>query len=249
MAYRDAKRAPSAHEAEASQPNGFDCPGRGESLWGERRQPFFVLSPQPPRRDLLDIALRLLAGLAMLFLVALLAVLLTVVGGLTGGGSPLGGALGDVGRVAARAGADAERLTRGVVDNLDPAHPPRGALSQDAEFDELRIVPPGHALGTTREYVLSVAEIRKREGTTSFAEAQCVVVHRQLQTPRETRILGQVVHVDRGEADYYLYKGESFRLGCAYYKVNWVSVERQEVAIARYRGVDDLVVTSKFQLD
>ena len=36
----------------------------------------------------------------------------------------------------------------------------------------------------------------------------------------------------------YLYKAESFRVGAAYYKVNWIAVAPPEIAVARYRYAD-----------
>lgn len=141
------------------------------------------------------------------------------------------------------------KAARQLADSLDPADPPRGELLYDTEFDDFTRVATGQAFGRTNEYVVALAEIRKREGATTPNEAQYALVRRSYETPRETRILGVVIRTNRGEAGYFLYKGEPFRLGGAYYKVNWVSVERGEIALVRYRNVDELTVPLKFRID
>lgn len=213
--------------------------------WGEER-PVVVLDRPPARRSWLDTLMRVLAGLVMLavlaLLAAMLALLLGLVGGMGGLGSGLGGAAGN-------AGALAQQLREGVSDRFDPAHPPRGEPTQDAEFDELRRLPVSSVVGRSGGYQFTLARLEKRDGAASPTEAQFAVIHRRLETPRETRVGPLVVRQDWDEADYYLYKGESFRLGRGYYKVNWVSIDGQEAAIARYRRIDDLPVTLKFQAD
>jgi hypothetical protein len=58
-----------------------------------------------------------------------------------------------------------------------------------------------------------------------------------------------VVNSTRDPRDYYLYKGETFRVGRKLYKVNWVSLERNQVAIATYRDPDRVTAPLKFELD
>ncbi|MHB1132673.1 MAG: hypothetical protein ACYC4L_09840 [Chloroflexota bacterium] len=178
-----------------------------------------------------------------------MATLLFVVVSLLGSGERLGGALGDLGEVAGAAAERARDQAQGLRDQFDPAHPPREALALDPEFAELRRLPLGGEVAAGAEYRLALRAIERRGDAAAPAQAQYAVVQRQFITPREQRVLGVVVGVDRGEADYYLYQGESFRVGRAYYKVNWVSTEQQEMAILRYRSADGLTAPLKFEID
>ncbi len=88
---------------------------------------------------------------------------------------------------------------------------------------------------------MTLVDIRSRSDAVSPNEADFAVVESALITPRETRVLGLPVFRDDGRRLHYLYKGESFRLGDAYYKVNWVSAEPPELAVAQYRSPDPAV--------
>ena len=219
-----------------------------EPYWDDRRL-VYVMDRPGRGRDPLDIGLRALAALAMLLLVALLVVILLAAISLFGVAGQVGSGFGGLGGVVERAGAGVTRVTQGLADGLDPAHPPREALVKDTEFDELTRLNVGTALGKSSDYVFTIAEIKRRDGAASADEGQYAVVKRRYETARETRVLGLVVRTDRGEAEYYLYKGESFRLGRAYYKVNWVSLDRQQVAVARYRDVDGVRAPLKLEFD
>jgi len=57
------------------------------------------------------------------------------------------------------------------------------------------------------------------------------------------------VGTDTGAQERYVYTGESFRLGHTLYKVNWVSVADQHVAVATYRDPDSFGGALRFELD
>jgi hypothetical protein len=224
-----------------------------EGYWDERRPIMIVDRSARERRDPFDVALRVLAGLSLLLVVALLVVILMVAVSMVGVGNRLGDSLGGLGSglsgAVEGAGAGIGQATRSVADRFDPAHPPRGALVHDVEFDELTRVNQGATIGRSGDYVVTLVEITKREGASGPNEAQYAVVRRHLETPRETRVLGLLIRTDHDESTYYLYKGESFRLGHSFYKVNWVSFEQRQMAIARYRNADNLSAPLKFQID
>lgn len=64
------------------------------------------------------------------------------------------------------------------------------------------------------------------------------VLHSALREPRETKVLGVTIRSTRDEQDHVLYKGETLRIGRRLYKVNWVSAERQQIALVAYRDQD-----------
>jgi hypothetical protein len=158
--------------------------------------------------------------------------------------------LGDqVGGAVERSAQAAATSAQAVRDAFDPSHPPREALRQDTEFDALVVVPVGEALGTTAQSRVELARLAKRADARDVASAQHGLVRRVLVTPQPRRILGVPAGEDRGEQEHYLYQGQSFRLGAAYYKVNWVSVDRQQMAIARYRSADGVLGRLVFEYD
>jgi hypothetical protein len=70
-----------------------------------------------------------------------------------------------------------------------------------------------------------------------------------LRQPRETRLLGQLLRSDADPHDYVVYKGESFRIGRAWYRVNWISQEASAVAAGVYRHPDAVSSPLKFEYD
>ena len=72
------------------------------------------------------------------------------------------------------------------------------------------------------------------------------MIHAELRKPRETRLLGQVVRSDSDPHDYVLYKGETWRISNALYRVNWVSQDENAIAGATYRNPDSVSAPLKF---
>ena len=129
----------------------------------------------------------------------------------------------------------------------DAKAPPNPKPQQDTEFDQLRTVTLGGVVGRTADYVFTLKEVKKRDGAKSRDEAQYAVVHKKLQSPRPRTIGPFALGEEADEADYYLYKGESFQLDTAYYKVNWISAEGQ-LTVGLYRDPDDLTDRLKFSI-
>jgi len=211
--------------------------------------------PGPPSRqaESLGTANRFVGLLLKLTLLGILvAVLVGVVGliGWIGIGSRAGANLGEQVSGALTRGAGAVANAVQVVrDAADPSHPPRQALAQDTEFEELIRVEVGFSLPAPETRTLAFSGVQRRDGAESADAAVYAVVHSELKVPRETRVVGIVVRTDRDPRDYFLYKGESFRVGRRLYKVNWVSLDRRQMAVAAYRDPDRVTAPLKFELD
>jgi hypothetical protein len=184
--------------------------------------------------------LALLAGM-VLFILAF-ASLLNVPNQVAGGvGDRLGGAAAGAARVVGGAQQALENAT-------DPNHPPSG-LAYDTEFSALQVWHVGERLPDGSTYVFTLQSIRRRDGAASPETALYAVVHAELRQPRETRLLGQLIHSDSDPHNYALYKGESFRIGRAIYRVNWVSQEDNALAAGTYRTPDAVSAALKFAYD
>ncbi len=157
----------------------------------------------------------------------------------------LGSRLGGVGTEASRAVSNAQQALQNVT---DPNRPPTG-LVYDNEFTSLQSVRVGDRLPDASQYVLTVQAIRRRDGAESADTSLYGVIHAELRQPRETRIFGQVVRSDSDPHDYVIYKGESFRIAGAVYRVNWISQEENTIAVARYRHPDVISAPLKFEYE
>lgn len=191
----------------------------------------------------------LVRGLTLVLLLAILGVVLlvfltvaslvTVPGQVAGG---LGSRLGAVGETSAQAVARAQQA---IQDATDPQHPPTG-LTYDTEFSSLLVVHTSEHLPGGTDYVLSLISLTRRPNAPSADVGQYATVRAELRQPRETRLLGQLIRTDSDPHDYALYKGESFRIGRAVYRVNWVSESEASMAIAAYRTPDTISAPLKF---
>ena len=205
-----------------------------------------LIEPSAKPRTVIDHLLRATVVMGLLLVITLLAGLLFTVLSVVGIGHHLSGSLNDVSRAVGNVDTQIGNVAQGIADHFNPAHPPRNALSYDAEFDDLRLVSTGAELGHTGDYVYTLSGVKKRSAgdpnTTQYA-----VIHRAYIKPHETKVFGQTISEDKGEQDYYVYKGESFSIGRSSYKVNWLSVDQNQAAIARYRNADTLSTSLKFQ--
>ena len=189
---------------------------------------------------MLLLLLSILAGVVlMLFAVASLV---NAPGQLAGGVTT---GLSGVGSQASRAVSEAQQALQNAT---DPNHPPTG-LSYDNEFSALSVWHVGEGLPGGSQYVLTVQAIKRRDGADSPDTALYAVIHAQLRQPRETRILGQLVRSDADPHDYVIYKGETFRLSRALYRVNWISQDESALAAGRYRNPDAVRAALKFDVD
>lgn len=149
-----------------------------------------------------------------------------------------------VGGVASQASRALSNAQQAVQNVTDPNHPPAG-LSYDTEFTALDTWRVGDGLPGGTDYVLTVKSIERRAGD-SPDTALYAVVHAELRQPHETRILGQLVRSDSDPHDYVVYKGETFRIGRAVYRVNWISQEANSLAAGVLRNPDTMTQPLKF---
>jgi len=199
--------------------------------------------PAPAWRLILEaaIALRSLLTLAVVLLIVLFALSLSsTVGSLN---DRLTGAAQRTGQAITGAG-------QAVSDAFNPTHPPRYAITQDTEFSSLETVGAGQAFGHSSQYVFTLEGIQRREaGSANPDFAQYATVARRYQVPRETKVLGITIYVDRGEQQYILDRGETFRIGGQLYKVNWISSAQMQMALATYRSPDQFAGRLAFDSD
>lgn len=164
-----------------------------------------------------------------------------------------GRTLGEVGQRASdatrAAGEAAGRAGQDVRDQLDPSHPPRGLLVYDAEIDEFIKLGVGQALPAGRSRTFTVAAIRSRQDGERPETSRYAVIHSELRQPNETKILGVTVRRDSDPQDYAVYQGEGFRIGGQVYKVNWISPEREQIALVALRDPDRAALPPKFSLE
>jgi len=203
----------------------------------EPLRPVIVLEANRAPNPLAVLA-RVLGVIALLLLVALLALLVVLTTNLLAIGR-VGDDFGSRARSAVdSAGATLQRSAQRVTDRFDPAHLPREPLVYDAEFSELAMTAAGGDIAQGASHALRLVEIRSRSDTPDPNETDFAVVESRLVAPRETRVLGVTVLRDEDRGAHYLYKAESFRVGDAYYKVNWIGAAPPEIAVARYRHAE-----------
>jgi hypothetical protein len=204
--------------------------------------------PRPP--TVLDVVSRgvgtLIKLTILLILLALLWGLVTMVNAGVRAPAALGEQIGGaVERGASAIGAAGKR----VADAFDPAHPPRQSLAQDVEIDELIRANVGGTIAGSPTRELTLAAIQRRADPGSPDAAAYAVLRSELREPQETKVLGVTVRSTRDPRDHYLYKGETIRIGQKLYKVNWVSVERQQLALIVYREQDRVTAPLKVEID
>jgi hypothetical protein len=203
----------------------------------------------PPRRGILGTAVQVVILLLLLSLLAAVVMVLFAVSALLSApGQVAGGVSSQLGGVAAQASRAVSTAQQAVQNVTDPNRPPTG-LAYDNELSSLQIWHVGEGLPGGSEYVLTVQAIKRRDGADSTDNALYAVIHAALRQPRETRILGQVVRSDSDPHDYVVYKDESFRIGRAVYRVNWISQEEAAIAAGMYRNPDAVRDPLKFEYD
>jgi len=189
---------------------------------------------------ILLLLLTILAGVVLMLFA--LASLVGVPGQVAGG---VGSRLTGVATEASRAVSGAQQALQNAT---DPNHPPTG-LIYDHEFSTLLVWHIGEGLPGGSQYVLTLQTIKRRDLADSPDTAQYAVIHAELRQPRETRILGQLLRSDADPRDYVVYKGETFRVSRALYRVNWISQDESALAAGRYRNPDAVSAPLKFDVD
>lgn len=217
-----------------------------------RVPPMVVVQAPEPRRGILGTAVQVVGLLLLLTLLAGMAVMVFALASLLAVPSQLSSGVGGLGQqvqgAAAQAGRSLNQAVQSARDATDLARPPTG-LQYDTEVSGFRTFSVGSALPGGTTYLLTVKEIRRRESAPSAETALYAVIQSELREPRETRILGQVVRTDRDTREHVLYKGEVFRIGREYYRVNWVSLEQKTIAVVTYRSPDTVTAPLKLAFD
>ena len=193
----------------------------------------------------LGIVIQVVGLVLLLAILAGVVVTVFAVASLTSMPGQVGRQFDDVTSDAARAvGSASEALQRAA----DPNRPPTG-LTYDTEYTALHVWRVGDQLPPAAEYVLTLQAIRRREGAASADTALYAVIHAELRQPRETRLFGQLVRSDADPRDHVVYKGESFRIGRAVYRVNWISQEEASMAAGTLRRPDAASGALEFEYD
>jgi len=201
---------------------------------------------ETPSRSVLGSALQVVMLLLLLCVLAAVMLLLFAVASLVNVPAQVGGGVGaGLTGVASQTGRAVTGAQQAVQSAVDPNHPPTG-LVNDNEFSALSVWRTGDQLPGGSQYAVTLQGIKRREGADSADTSQYAVVRAELRQPRETRLFGQLVRSDSEPHDYVLYKGETFRLGRALYRVNWVSQDEDALAAATYRNPDAVSAPLKF---
>jgi hypothetical protein len=194
------------------------------------------------RRGLLSTAIQLITLLILLAILAGVGLVLLAMASLTNVPTQFGGG---VASQASRAVSAAQQVLQNAT---DPNHPPAG-LMYDAEFSSLQVWHVGEGLPGGTQYVVAVQAVRRRDGTDSPDTALYAVMHAELRQPRETRIFGRLLRSDSDPHDHVLYKGETFRIGRALYRVNWISQTDNALAAGALRQPDSLTQPLRFEYE
>ena len=203
-----------------------------------------------PHRDPLGVASGLVGlALKLTWLAIVIALLVGLLGLIGVGGRPTA-SVGEKVGAAFQQGVNAiGTAAQQARDAFDPAHPPRTALAQDVEIDELLRIGVGQELAGSGARTVTLAGVQRREGADSPDTAVYATLKSELRVPDETKVLGVTLRSTRDPREHHLYRGETFRIGTKLYKVNWVSVERQQAAIVAYRDQDRVTAPAKFAID
>ena len=221
-----------------------DKPPASDGLTPPRERERVVVAAPP--RSMLATALQTVMLLLLLaVLAAVLLVLFAVASLVNVPGQVAGGVGSQLGGVAAQAGRAVSGAQQALQNATDPNHPPTG-LTYDTEYSSLQTWHVGDGLPGGTDYVLIVQSIKRRDGADSADTALYAVIRAQLRQPRETRIFGQLVRSDPDPHDYAVYKGETFRIGRAVYRVNWISQAENSLAAGIVRRPDAVTTPLKF---
>jgi len=202
-----------------------------------------------PRRGIVGSAVQVVILLLLLSILAgVVLMLFAVLSLINAPGQLAGGVSTGLGGVASEASRAVSGAQQALQNATDPNHPPTG-LTYDNEFSALPVWHIGDGLPGGTQYVLTLQMIKRRAGADSADTALYAVIHAELRQPRETRILGQLVRSDADARDYVIYKGETFRVGRALYRVNWISQDENALAAGRYRNPDAVSASLKFDVD
>ncbi len=209
------------------------------------REPERIVVPSQSRGVLGTVVQAVVLLLLLSILAAVVLVLFAIVSMLNLPSQVAGGVNSQFGNVAAQASRAVNSAQQALQNATDPNHPPNG-LSYDNELASLQLWHVGDGLPGGTDYVLTLQAIKRREGADSPDTAQYGVIHAQLRQPRETRLFGQLVRSDADPRDHSIYKGETFRIGRALYRLNWISQDENALAAGVLRHPDAVTAPLKF---
>jgi hypothetical protein len=203
----------------------------------------------PPSRSLLGTAVQVVVLLLLLSILAAVVLVLFAVASLANvPGQVAGGVGSQLSGVASQANRAVSSAQQALQNATDPNHPPAG-LTYDMELSSLSVWHTGDGLPGGTQYVVTLQTIRRREGAGSTDTALYAVMHAELRQPRETRLLGLLVRSDSDPHEYAVYKGETFRIGRALYRVNWISQAENAIAAGTLRNPDNTTQALKFEYE
>jgi hypothetical protein len=203
----------------------------------------------PPSRSLLGTAVQVVVLLLLLSILAAVVLVLFAVASLANvPGQVAGGVGSQLSGVASQANRAVSSAQQALQNATDPNHPPAG-LTYDTELSSLSVWHIGDGLPGGTQYVVTLQTIRRREGAGSTDTALYAVMHAELRQPRETRLLGLLVRSDSDPHEYAVYKGETFRIGRALYRVNWISQAENAIAAGTLRNPDNTTQALKFEYE
>jgi hypothetical protein len=208
------------------------------------------VSREPSRgHGFLGAAVQVVVLLLLLSILAGVVFVLVAVASLAGMPGQVAGGVGSrFGGVASEASRAVTGAQQALQNATDPNHPPTG-LIYDHEFSGLHIWHLGEGLPGGTQYVLTLQAIKRRDSADSPDTALYAVIHAELRQPRETRVLGQLLRSDSDPHDYVIYKGETFRVSRALYRVNWISQAESALAAGTYKSPDTVSASLKFDVD
>ena len=216
----------------------------------EQDQPRLPARLSAPERGMATTLVRWLAALALVMINILLFMLILLVAALPSPMSQLGSGLQGLAatpdRLAQTITAGSAALRQELVDRLDPSHPPRHPIAYDVEFSNWSRVGIGGAVVASSQNQLTLVDVRRRADAVGREQSYYAVVRQQQSEVRVTTLFGIPLHRESGQVERVLYQGESFVVGDAAYKVNWVGNDPGEIAVAQYRRREDVPATLKF---
>lgn len=155
--------------------------------------------------------------------------------------SDVAGGLGQrAGDALHRTGVALAAAAQVLQDARDPLHPPRYSLTQDPEFDDFLVITTASGLPSSSTSSFSMTGVHRRTDATGADAAVYAQIHRQYLVPKVTRALGIVIRTDKGEQEYALYRGQMYGIAHRYYKVNWLSLEENKMAVVRLKRASEV---------
>lgn len=204
--------------------------------------PYYPYPPPPPGARAADVFRALALGAAGLLLITLalgiLVALMLVISTLVSTTEAIGGVSGRLDRSLAGIGGAVTATGDRLASIADPTRPPTGEVVLDTEIQAFRQISTGNTIAEADGYRFTLAEIRWRDAATPAEHRQFAVIRRELIQPEGRSLLGIPLPAERGEAEYFVDRGELFQVGDTLYKLNWLSAAQQQAGLIVPRHPD-----------